>query len=101
MALDGGLAAEGAGVAGVLRDFHLLHLLSEGSTISKERIDQSPLSPEVVSNGCRYCRMRWVVVYLVPYLPVTPTSAILISSAFRLRMERTYSLCASSFWRFT
>ena len=32
--LDGVLAAEGAGVAGVLRDFDLLHLLTEGGTVT-------------------------------------------------------------------
>jgi hypothetical protein len=31
---DGGLAAEGAGVLGVLGDFHLLHLLTEGGTVT-------------------------------------------------------------------
>jgi hypothetical protein len=31
---DGDLAAEGAGVLGVLGDFHLLHLLTQGSTIT-------------------------------------------------------------------
>lgn len=34
MTLDGVLAAEGAGVGSVLRDFHLLHLLPERGTIS-------------------------------------------------------------------
>jgi hypothetical protein len=34
VSLDGGLAAESADVSGVLGDFHLLHLLTEGSTIS-------------------------------------------------------------------
>lgn len=33
-ALDGNLAAEGAVVLGVLGDFHLLHLLTQGSTVS-------------------------------------------------------------------
>lgn len=33
---DGGLAAEGAGVLGVLGDFHLLHLLTQGGTVSVE-----------------------------------------------------------------
>jgi hypothetical protein len=33
--LDGVLAAEGAGVAGVLRDFDLLHLLTERGTITE------------------------------------------------------------------
>ena len=31
---DGDLAAEGAGVLGVLGDFHLLHLLTQGSTVA-------------------------------------------------------------------
>ena len=31
---DGDLAAESAGVLGVLSDFHLLHLLSQGSTVA-------------------------------------------------------------------
>lgn len=31
---DGGLSAEGAGVLGVLGDFHLLHLLSQGGTVT-------------------------------------------------------------------
>ena len=34
LALDGVLAAECAGVAGVLGDFHLLHLLTERGTVS-------------------------------------------------------------------
>lgn len=31
---DSGLSAEGAGVLGVLCDFHLLHLLSQGGTVT-------------------------------------------------------------------
>lgn len=34
LALDGVLTAEGADVAGVLGDFHLLHLLTQGGTVS-------------------------------------------------------------------
>ena len=34
LALDGVLSAEGADVAGVLGDFHLLHLLTQGGTVS-------------------------------------------------------------------
>lgn len=34
LALDGFLSAEGADVAGVLLDFHLLHLLTQGGTVS-------------------------------------------------------------------
>jgi len=36
LTLDGDLSAECAGVAGVLRDFHLLDLLPQGGTISVE-----------------------------------------------------------------
>ena len=32
--LDGVLSAEGAGVLGVLGDFHLLHTLSQGGTVT-------------------------------------------------------------------
>lgn len=35
VSLDGGLSAEGADVSGVLGDFHLLDLLSEGGTVSR------------------------------------------------------------------
>lgn len=34
LALDGVLSAEGADVTGVLGDFHLLHLLTQGGTVS-------------------------------------------------------------------
>jgi hypothetical protein len=34
VSLDGDLAAEGASVLGVLGDFHLLDLLTEGGTVS-------------------------------------------------------------------
>lgn len=34
VSLDGRLAAEGAGVAGVLGDFHLLDLFAEGGAVS-------------------------------------------------------------------
>ena len=36
LTLDGDLSAECAGVAGVLRDFHLLDLLPQGGTISRD-----------------------------------------------------------------
>lgn len=36
LALDGGLSAEGASVLGVLGDFHLLDLLSQGSTVARK-----------------------------------------------------------------
>lgn len=48
VALDAGLAAESADVLGVLGDFHLLHRLSEGGTISL----QSFVSCCVVCQSC-------------------------------------------------
>ena len=74
--LDGVLAAEGAGVAGVLRDFNLLHLLTERGTIAVESMLVLVHSPgnfdsarEIVVECSR------VYSYRVPYLPVMPTSA--------------------------
>lgn len=43
LALDGVLAAEGADVAGVLGDFHLLHLLTQGGTVSVGIDGQYPM----------------------------------------------------------
>jgi hypothetical protein len=40
--LDGVLAAEGAEVAGVLRDFNLLHLLTERGTITGVLVSRCP-----------------------------------------------------------
>jgi hypothetical protein len=37
VALDSGLAAEGASVTSVLADLHLLHLLSQGGTVTGSR----------------------------------------------------------------
>ena len=37
LAADGDLAAESAGVLGVLGNFHLLHLLTQGGTVTIER----------------------------------------------------------------
>lgn len=48
MSSDGGLAAESASVLGVLGDFHLLHLLSQGGTVTKWHIRVSFVRP------CRY-----------------------------------------------
>lgn len=79
--LDGVLAAEGADVAGVLGDFHLLHLLTQGGTISvvKPMCQQSIQNYLIVENIVVDLKMKcsqWRVrgAYLVPYLPVTPTS---------------------------
>ena len=48
--LDGVLAAEGAGVAGVLRDFDLLHLLTERGTITEGFTLVVVQGPESVSS---------------------------------------------------
>lgn len=37
LSLDGNLTTEGAGVLGVLGDFHLLNLLSQGSTVTSSQ----------------------------------------------------------------
>lgn len=75
-ALDGVLAAKRADVSGVLCDFHLLHLLSERCTVSVQSC-QSYRLPIHLSFEFKLVASVVVVVevsYLVPYLPVTPTS---------------------------
>lgn len=74
--LDGDLAAEGAGVTGVLRDFDLLHLLAEGGTIAGDSMLVANFHPSVFHPGvCRpFEDVRGVCSYRVPYLPVIPTS---------------------------
>ena len=80
LALDGVLSAESADVAGVLGDFHLLHLLTQGSTISVEALLESWSCCEnsrcslSVDRGIHVCARSSSVPYLVPYLPVMPTS---------------------------
>ena len=73
--LDGVLAAEGAGVAGVLRDFDLLHLLTEGGTIAGVLVScwSQIMEAQLGARVCRVCPR--VHSYRVPYLPVIPTSA--------------------------
>jgi hypothetical protein len=92
MALDGVLSAEGADVAGVLGDFHLLHLLTQGGTVSVMNKPCQPtilalLNPifrafdsglmeqsEMQTTSDRFFEERGRKAYLVPYLPVMPTS---------------------------
>lgn len=45
---DGGLAAEGASVLGVLGDFHLLHLLTQGSTITRCPCQYGPCMKDLI-----------------------------------------------------
>lgn len=57
----------------MLCDFHLLDLLSKGGTISdRTEVNRLELSQLVCWNEA----VLWIalVAYLVPYLPVTPTS---------------------------
>ena len=75
MSLHRGFAAECAGVSRVLSNLHLLDLFSEGSTISMRDLvrrshSTSPRGPRLTGNAKEVV----VVPYLVPYLPVTPTS---------------------------
>jgi hypothetical protein len=103
VSLDGRLSAEGADVFGVLGDFHLLDLLSEGGTVSViQRNKLSALRSNSIFKlmrvvrtlmalqgeefvNCRLehvpveTRVRWkgANTYLVPYLPVTPTFLVL------------------------
>lgn len=79
LALDGVLSAEGADVAGVLGDFHLLHLLTQGGTVSVGSWSISDSFWSVASRSSIHGRSRACSrigrdAYLVPYLPVIPTS---------------------------
>ena len=49
LALDGVLSAESADVAGVLGDFHLLHLLTQGGTVSVGKLLESVVVVEEYS----------------------------------------------------
>lgn len=52
VSLHGVLSAESTDVSGVLGDFHLLHLFTEGSTISVLSFNQSPfLSHKCISTS--------------------------------------------------
>jgi len=55
VALDGSLSAESAGVSGVLGDFHLLHLLTQGSTVTESNVSEhsSPASRRIFRRLCR------------------------------------------------
>lgn len=53
LALDGVLSAEGADVAGVLLDFHLLHLLTQGGTVSVIEHIVSTITPD--KKSCPLC----------------------------------------------
>lgn len=51
VALDGDLAAEGTCVAGVLGDFHLLHLLSQGGTVAVRALSDPILHSSSSTSG--------------------------------------------------
>ena len=85
LTLDCVLAAECADVTGMLLDFHLLHLLTQGGTVSvfnpsdQDPVFQSPCALFFVfsqnsSNAAGMVEVVQCRAYLVPYLPVTPTS---------------------------
>ena len=104
MSLDRGLSAECAYISGMLCDFHLLDLLSEGGTVSAHQEDKSSalifqfnLFADYLLNvdRCKFYNGEGAeryffaalpamasqpcseFTYLVPYLPVTPTFLVL------------------------
>jgi hypothetical protein len=108
MSLDSGLSTECADVFGVLCDFHLLDLLSEGGTVSVIRAQSlsaidflayasiplqsfsallkdlpiqfwKPSQVRIRRRGAKLKALGLMVfTYLVPYLPVTPTFLVLL-----------------------
>jgi len=125
--LDRDLSAEGASVAGVLGDFHLLDLLTERGTVtirvalvSMSGLERMVALSIVPSESSQTPSMAMVGgAYRVPYLPVMPTSIKCVSipsfahlphdqqfalieqnpSAAGISYIETYFWCASSFWR--
>lgn len=76
--LDGDLSAECAGVLGVLCDFHLLHLLTERSTVSVVGDPSASIGPVIacapstnVQQSCRASSFFVVVVRRVYCIPGT------------------------------
>lgn len=83
LALHGVLSAEGTDVTGVLGDFHLLHLLTQGGTVSvgNESIfgcfcvaGRGSQARNHVRSRARAKSRDGRYSYLTPYLPVIPTS---------------------------
>ena len=71
-------AAKCASVSGVLSDLHLLDLLSQRGTISDPNIFSSLFSRGIVGISSSQ-EGEAGFGYLVPYLPVTPTSTEIVS----------------------
>lgn len=97
MTLDSGLSTECADIFGVLRNFHLLDLLTEGGTISGQRFISKvkfisrfriiECQVEEFVDGRKIIKLQQaslnrgvkrIRTYLVPYLPVTPTFLVLL-----------------------
>lgn len=57
MTLDGHLSAEGAGVAGVLGDFHLLNLLTERGTVTVDFVLAPCPGPDLIYIDCAFGSM--------------------------------------------
>ena len=80
MPLHGGLSAKCTGVLGVLCDFHLLYLLSEGGAISDSQLVSLELLEEASGvEGAADIDRSPIATHLVPYFPVTPTSVPFVS----------------------
>ena len=88
------LSAKCADVSGVLGDFHLLDLLAQRGTVSIAEC-QNMCAGSVERNEERLLRFEGftssigTVAYLVPYLPVTPTSVdtLLVAAHLWIRHE--------------
>lgn len=92
-------AAKGASVSGVLCDFHLLDLLSQRGAISDPNLFSSLFSRGIVGISSSH-EGEAGFGYLVPYLPVTPTSSrysqLSIGRHVAFVVDCTYSWCALS-----
>ncbi len=80
LSLDCVLSAECADVSSVLGDFHLLDLLSQRGTVpvakcQKMLFEWTRRHKQRLLRSCGILSWMRTLAYLVPYLPVTPTSA--------------------------
>ena len=80
LTLYGVLAAEGADIASVLCNFHLLDLFAERRAVSVHNVLDDSFGMESYrcadvrwNRACDSSGERGILSYLVPYLPVTPT----------------------------
>jgi hypothetical protein len=82
VASDGGLAAERAHVSGVLCDFHLLDLLTEGSTVSVREEQSVNAIPTTIPSSSVLC---------APIAPMLINMARVVQ--FEVRRPHPHALC--------